>query len=348
MTLNPCGLYCPAGDFYIDPWRPVGRAVITHAHGDHARWGSRHYLAAAPGLAVLRARLGDDANIQTAAYGECIKINGVALSLHPAGHILGSSQIRIEHGGEVWVVTGDYKVERDSTCAPFEPVRCHTLVSESTFGLPVYRWPDQADVFASMRDWWRANQEAGGASMLFAYALGKAQRVIAGIANGAAAIGAIYAHGAVQKLNDAYRASGIDLPGTRYASAELKRGERQGALNVAPPSAQGTPWLRKFGNISTGFASGWMQVRGQRRRRAIDRGFVLSDHADWPGLLSAIEASGAERIWVTHGYSSVLARWLCERGLDAKAVQTQFEGERDENGDNGTTEEAANADDAGL
>ncbi len=331
LALTENGLYCAAGNFHIDPWLPVERAVITHAHSDHARWGSKHYLAAAPGLAVLRARLGDDAAIQPAAYGECINVNGVAVSLLPAGHILGSAQVRIEHGGEVWVVTGDYTIERDATCAPFEPARCHTLITESTFGLPVYRWPDQANVFASMREWWRTNQEAGKASVLFAYALGKAQRAIAGIAGGSnEEIGPIYTHGAVEKLNDAYRACGVDLPPTSYASAELTRADWKRALIVAPPSAQGTPWLRKFGNVSTGFASGWMQVRGQRRRRAVDRGFVLSDHADWPGLLSAIDASGAESVWVTHGYSSVLARWLCEHGLDAKAVQTQFEGERDE------------------
>ncbi|MDQ3010408.1 MAG: MBL fold metallo-hydrolase, partial [Acidobacteriota bacterium] len=204
------GLYCAAGDFYIDPWRPVARAVVTHPHSDHAHWGSDHYLVTEAGERIYRTRLGADAKLQTLPYGQSVNINGVQVSFHSAGHILGSAQVRLEHKGEVWVVSGDYKLRPDPTCAPFEPVRCHTLVSESTFGLPVYRWPDQADVFASMRDWWRANQEAGRASMLFAYALGKAQRVIAGIANGAAAIGAIYAHGAVQKLNDAYRASGKD------------------------------------------------------------------------------------------------------------------------------------------
>lgn len=344
LVLNQNGLYCAAGDFYIDPWLPVERAVITHAHNDHARSGNRHYLTAAPGLEVLRARMGPEASIQIIAYGERMTIDDISISLHPAGHILGSAQVRIEHGGEVWVVTGDYKIERDASCAPFEPVRCHTLLTESTFGLPVYRWPNQQSVFTAMRAWWRANQEAGKASVLFAYSLGKAQRAILGVAGGGpdAAIGPIYTHGAVEKLNAAYRASGIDLPPTNYANAELKRADWQGALIVAPPSAQGTPWLRKFGAVSTAFASGWMQVRGARRRRAIDRGFVLSDHADWPGLLSAIDASGAEHIWVTHGYSSALARWLQEHGLDAHAVQTHFEGERDDAA--GESDESRNAD----
>ncbi len=325
LQLTENGLYCAAGDFHIDPWQPVDRAVVTHAHSDHARWGCAHYLTTRAGEPVLRARLGPDADIRAVGYGETVTLNGVQVALHPAGHILGSAQVRMEHRGEVWVVSGDYKVEADATCAPFEPVRCHTFVTESTFGLPIYRWAAEAAVFAEVNAWWRANREEGRASLLFAYALGKAQRLVAGLDAG---IGPIFTHGAVEKLNAAYRAAGVRLPETRHAGSVPRGTSWDGALVVAPPSAHGTAWARKFGAASTGFASGWMQVRGTRRRQAVDRGFVLSDHADWPGLLGAIRATGAGRVWVTHGYTAVLVRWLQEHGLDAEAVPTRFEGER--------------------
>jgi putative mRNA 3-end processing factor len=327
LQLTEHGLHCPVGDFYIDPWQDVDRAIITHAHADHARPGSRHYLTARSGEAILRIRMGPEANIQSADYGETVVMNGVRVSLHPAGHILGSAQIRIEHQGEVWVVSGDYKLEADPTCGAFEPVLCHTFVTESTFGLPIYRWPTEAAVLADIHDWWRGNREAGRPSLLFAYALGKAQRVLAQIDT---SIGPVFTHGAVERINATYRAGGINLAGTRATADMPRSGPWDGALIVAPPSAKGSLWMRRFNAPSTGFVSGWMQIRGTRRRRAVDRGFVLSDHADWPGLLQAIEATGAEKIRITHGYSEVLARWLCERGLDAQAVPTQFEGERDD------------------
>ena len=328
ITLTDAGLYCAAGDFHIDPWRPVARAVVTHAHADHARPGSHHYLAARDGEHVLRARMGLHASIQAADYGAPVDINGVRVSLHPAGHILGSAQVRVEYRGEVWVVSGDYKVGADATCAAFEPVRCNTFITESTFGLPVYRWRPQVEIFDEINAWWRANQLAGKASLLFAYALGKSQRLLAGVDP---SIGPIFTHGAVERLVGEYRASGVPLPATTYAAAGRKADWSQ-ALVVAPPSALGTPWMRRFGSVSTGFASGWMQLRGTRRRKAVDRGFALSDHADWPGLLDSIAATGAERVWVTHGYSAVLARWLAEQGLDTSVVQTRFEGERDDPG----------------
>ncbi|MFL5329060.1 MAG: ligase-associated DNA damage response exonuclease [Gemmataceae bacterium] len=327
LQRTDCGLFCPAGGFFIDPWEPVDRAVITHAHADHARPGSREYLAAKPGVGVLRYRMGHDANIQSLDYGESIDVNGVRLSLHPAGHVLGSAQVRLEHRGEVCVVSGDYKVELDPTCTAFEPIRCDLFVSESTFGLPIYRWRSEREIFAAINAWWRANLDAGEASMLFAYALGKAQRLLAGLDP---AIGPIYTHGAVERLTQVYRDAGVALPETRSAIDMPKGTTWAGAMIVAPPSAQGSPWLRRFGGPSTGYLSGWMQVRGFRRRRAVDRGFVLSDHADWPGLQSAIAATGAERVWVTHGYSDALARWLTEHGIEATTVRTQFEGERDD------------------
>jgi putative mRNA 3-end processing factor len=327
LRITDRGLYCEAGDFYIDPWQPVDRAVITHAHGDHARWGSRHYLGSEEGLRVLRTRLGADASIQSVAYGEPLHLNGVRISLHPAGHILGSAQIRVEHAGEVWVASGDYKSDADPTCSPFEIVRCDTFITESTFGLPIYRWRPQSEVFAEMRDWWSANARAGRASIVYAYALGKAQRVLAGLAG--AEIGPIYTHGAVERLTRDYRESGIALPPTRHAS-EMPRGhDFGGSLIIAPPSAAGSTWLRRFGAASPAFASGWMQIRGARRRRGVDRGFVLSDHVDWPALLAAIEATRAQRVWVTHGFREPVVRWLLERGIEAMSVASHWEDEED-------------------
>lgn len=319
------GLYCPPGDFFIDPWRAVDRAVITHAHGDHARPGSARYLAARPAEHVLRTRLGA-VDLQTLDYGADVTLNGVRVSLHPAGHVLGSAQVRLAHAGEVWVVSGDYKVQADATCAPFEPVRCDTFVTESTFGLPIYRWRDSAEVFADIGAWWRANAEAGRASVLYCYAFGKAQRILAGVD---ASIGPIVCHGAVEALNRAYRASGVALPETTLVSDVTDRALLKRALVLAPPSAAGTPWLKRFGDHGDAFASGWMQLRGARRRRALDRGFVLSDHADWPGLQDAIAATGASRVYVTHGYVAVMVRWLGERGLDARAFATEYGDEED-------------------
>lgn len=320
------GLYCAAGDFYIDPWRPVERAIVTHAHSDHASRGSQRYLTSKAGERVLRSRLGPEAIIKTLVYGESLELNGVKISLHPAGHILGSSQVRVEHRGEVWVASGDYKLEEDGTCDPFEPVKCHTFITESTFGLPIYRWPDPRDEFERVNAWWRANQQAGKASLIFGYALGKAQRLLCGVDP---AIGPIFTHGMVEHFNRDYRASGVTLPESKLVSAAVGVDWDQ-ALIIAPPAAHNTPWTRRFGTLSTGFASGWMRIRGTRRRRAVDRGFVLSDHADWPGLMRAIKETGAERVWMTHGYTAILARWLQEQGIESMALQTRYEGEQED------------------
>lgn len=327
LTLTDSGLYCLPGDFHIDPWKPVERAVITHAHSDHATPGCGRYLTSDEGRHVLATRMGSVAVIDTRPYGQGLDLGDVRLSLHPAGHVLGSSQVRIEWRGHVAVVSGDYKREADATCRAFEPVRCHTFVTESTFGLPIYRWLEPAAIFEQINAWWRDNRAAGRASLLLGYALGKAQRMLAGVDP---SIGPIFTHGAVETLNRAYRASGVPLPETQYASGADRRTDWAGSLIVAPPSAQGTPWTRKFGAVSTGLASGWMRIRGTRRRRAVDRGFVLSDHADWPGLIASIEATEAERVWVTHGYSATLARWLQDRGREAIVLPTRFRGEQDE------------------
>ncbi len=324
IVQRPEGLYCPPGDFFIDPWRPVERAVITHAHADHARPGHAHYLAAAPGAGVLRARLGD-ISLQALAYGEAVAQRGVRVSLHPAGHVLGSAQVRIEHRGEVWVASGDYFAsgagDHNPTCAPFEPLRCDCFITESTFGLPIYRWRPQAEVFAQIDAWWRANAEAGRASVLFGYSFGKAQRVLAGVD---ATIAPILVHGAVETVNEAYRAAGVALPATQLATEVGDKSVLSRALIVAPPSAAGSAWMKRFGHAADAFASGWMQLRGARRRQGVDRGFVLSDHADWPGLQAAIAATGASRVIVTHGYEAVMVRWLAEQGLQAGSFSTEY------------------------
>jgi putative mRNA 3-end processing factor len=335
LQLTDAGLYCPAGDFHVDPWLPVERALLTHGHADHARRGCRRYLAAAPAARVLRTRLGQQAAIDTLPYGRAVEHGCVRISLHPAGHILGSAQVRLEHGGRVWVVSGDYKLAPDPTCAPFEPVRCHAFVTESTFGLPIYRWPAPAEVFGDVNAWWRQNRLEGRATLLFGYALGKAQRLLAGLDPD---IGPVFTHGAVERLVQDYRDSGVDLPPTVPVREAPPGTPWHEGLVLAPPSAHGTPWTRRFGAASTGLASGWMRIRGARRRRAVDRGFVLSDHADWPGLLQAVAATGAEQVWVTHGYVAVLVRYLRERGLDAHGLETRFEGEHDDAPDEVPTE----------
>ena len=335
LQLTDAGLYCPAGDFHIDPWRGVDRAVVTHAHADHLRWGSKRYLVSHEGRTVTRARLGPDPVIETLDWGETTRVNSVTVSLHPAGHILGSAQVRVEHRGQVWVVSGDYKTGGDDrTCTPFEPVKCHGFVTESTFGLPIYRWSPGHELFADFNAWWRVNAAAGKTSIAYGYSLGKSQRILAGADP---SIGPIYTHGAVERITQAYRAAGVKLPPTTYAgvlsepdaAGKRKKVARQwaGSLVVAPPSCHGGAWVRKFAPSSSAVCSGWMTIRGTRRRKAVDRGYPLSDHADWLGLLSAIRETGASDVWVTHGYTAVLTRHLRELGLRAEVIPTRFDDE---------------------
>ena len=319
VVARPEGLYCPAGDFFIDPWQPVAHALITHAHGDHLRQGHGRYLTAEAGRHVVTTRVGA-VDLQGLPYGERITHRGVSISFHPAGHVLGSAQIRLEHGGQVWVVSGDYKTGPDATCAPFEPVRCDVFITESTFGLPVFRWAPQQAVFDAIDAWWRDNAAAGRASIVYAYSFGKAQRVLAGIDP---AIGPIVVHGAVATMDEAYRQSGVALPPTKSV-LEASPDELRRCLVIAPPSTQGSAWTKRFGEYSDAFASGWMLLRGARRRRNVDRGFILSDHADWPGLLEAVAASQASRVIVTHGYVEPLVRYLAEQGLESGAFKTEY------------------------
>jgi putative mRNA 3-end processing factor len=325
LSFDDYGIYCAQAGIYIDPWKPVPKAIITHAHSDHARWGMGSYLAHELAVPVLQLRLGADINVQSVRYGEKIMLNGVQISLHPAGHIWGSAQVRLEYKGEVWVVSGDYKLQDDGISTPFEPIRCDSFITESTFGLPVYNFPSAETVHTDINEWWRSNSAEGKNSVLLAYSLGKAQRVIAHLDP---AIGTIYTHGAVDNINQLYNLYAGTLPDTTRIDSSINRKDIQGAMIVAPPSAAGTPWLRSLKPYKWGICSGWMQLRGTRRRRGADRGFILSDHADWRQLNAAIKATGAENVYVTHGYKSIYARWLStEYGLNATEVDTLYTGE---------------------
>ena len=324
ITLTDKGLHCEQGDFYIDPWEQVNKAILTHAHADHTYRGNQTYLVPTEGERLSRIRLGDEASIESMPYGATQTINGVKVSFHPAGHVLGSAQIRVEYKGEIWVASGDYKLTPDATCAPFEPVKCHNFITEATFGLPIYRWTPTEKVFEQINEWWRRNQERGKVSVIGAYSLGKAQRVMNGVDR---SIGKIFTHGAVERLTEAYRQCGVDLPETKYVGDVTSKKDFAGSLVVAPPAALASTWTRRFGAHSTGFASGWMIVRGARRRKAVDRGFVLSDHADWSELQTAIKSSEAETVFVTHGFIDELVRWLNENDINAKPLKTQYVGE---------------------
>jgi putative mRNA 3-end processing factor len=321
ITATTRGLYCAAGDFYIDPWQPVQNAVITHAHADHLRAGSAKYYTAARGAGVALQRLPVGASLQPLAYGEAVAFGATRVSLHPAGHILGSAQVRVERGGEVWVVSGDYKRDPDPTCDPFEVVPCDVFISEATFALPAYRWTPAAEVALDILAWWHANRQQGVASVLFAYALGKAQRILAELSQ--VTQEPVFVHGAVANVVETYRALGVRMLPTA-AATERKPKDYAGAMILAPPGAAGSPWLRRFGEYRSGFCSGWMRVRGDRRRRGYDRGFVLSDHADWPSLLATFRDTGARRILLTHGYTDAMCRYLRELGVDADALRTEY------------------------
>lgn len=322
------GLWCAAGAFHVDPWEPVPIAVLTHGHGDHARPGSGRYVSTIEGAPILRRRLGDAIELHALAYGERSRIGGATISLWPAGHVLGSAQVLVEAGDERWLVTGDIKRDADPTCAPFAPQRCDVLITEATFGLPIYRWPAPAQAIDELIALWDEARDAGVPALVFCYALGKAQRILAELAARGIDRPA-YAHGAITGMTELYRAQPGMAPMLALGAAtEAKKRELEGALVLAPISARGTSWIRRFSRARTAFASGWMQVRGERRRRAIDRGLVLSDHADWPALLRTIDESGARRVLVTHGFSDALARYVAEtRGLETGVLATRYEGE---------------------
>lgn len=338
LQFTPRGLYCPQADIFIDPWGAVDRAVITHAHSDHARQGSGHYLSHHDSARILRYRLGD-ISLQTLGYAEPIVINGVTLSLHPAGHIIGSAQVRLEYRGETWVVSGDYKVKPDGFTIPFEPVKCQHFVSESTFGLPIYQFPEADEVNAQLNSWVTKNAGEGYNSVIIGYALGKAQRILTGLQTELP----ILLHSTIYNTNEA-----VGFDNSRYMrfTPEFKKEQLNPGVVLATGSSLGSPWLRRFEPYRLAICSGWMQLRGARRRSNADAGFAMSDHADWEGLNSAVLATGAEHVYVTHGYQASFARWLREQyGLDAREVETRFEGESLETaggqGEEGEQEESA-------
>jgi putative mRNA 3-end processing factor len=325
LTETPAGLYCADGDFYIDPWQGVARAVITHAHGDHARFGSAAYLCSDACAPLLARRFGPGATIESIPYGQSIALGRTRVSLHSAGHVLGSAQVRVEGTAGTWVVSGDYKRTPDPTCAPFEPVPCDTFITESTFGLPIYRWDSTATVIGEVMEWWQFNERRGLTSVLFCYTLGKAQRVLAELAT--VTDRPLFVHGMMLPMIEAYRAAGTGLLPTLPLIDKPRGTSFAGELVLAPLSARGTPWMRRLGDLSDGFASGLMRVRGVKRQRAFDRGFVLSDHADWPQLLDTIAETGASRVLATHGHAEPLARFLNAHGVESGVIRTAWEGE---------------------
>ena len=325
LVFTDKGIYCEQADVYLDPWKPVKKAIITHGHADHSRWGNEEYITHPRNIPIISHRLGD---IKTTGFewGETFTINNVKFSLHPAGHIIGASQVRVEHKGEVWVFTGDYKTEDDGISTPYEPVKCHTFITECTFGLPAFKWLPQKEVLADINDWWLDNKKEGKTSILFGYSLGKAQRLLKYLDTD---IGIIFTHGAIENMTEVLRPM-VSFPPTKLVTKETTKKELLGNIVLAPPSAHGSTWIRKMVPYVTASASGWMTFRGARRRRAIDKGFVLSDHCDWQGLLSSIEATGAEKVICTHGYSDIFSRYLREQGYDARTEATQYEGEQGE------------------
>ncbi len=325
VSVTPRGLYCPRGDFYIDPWEGVETAVITHAHSDHAREGSRNYHITRSSLAIIERRLGHEAQYFTHDYGEVFRLGDVEVSLHPAGHILGSAQVRLACDGEVWVISGDYKRDRDPTTLPFEVLPCDVFITESTFGLPVFVWKDIEEETSHIYKWWMKNREQGKNSLLACYSLGKSQRVLNALK--AFTDDPVYLHGATDALVEIYREQGVEMVPTLAAST-LKKADK-GQLILAPPGATGGTWARKFSPFETAFASGWMRIRGNRRRKSYDQGFVISDHADWPALVRTVKETGAKKIFVTHGYTEELSRYLREQGHDAEPLETLFARDED-------------------
>ncbi|WP_026913916.1 ligase-associated DNA damage response exonuclease [Christiangramia portivictoriae] len=322
LAFNDKGIYCAAADVYLDPWKPVDKAIISHGHADHSRYGHNKYITHHSNVPIISHRLGE-INVTGKKWNESFTINGVKFSLHPAGHIIGSSQIRVEYKGEVWVFTGDYKTEDDGVAVPYEPVKCHTFITECTFGLPAFKWTPQAQVFTEINNWWAQNQADGRTSVLFGYSLGKAQRLLKHLDP---SIGKIYTHGAIENMTEVLRAQ-MDFHETTRVTRETTKADLKGNIVLAPGSAHGSTWIRKMVPYVTASASGWMTFRGARRRRAIDKGFVLSDHCDWQGLLSSIKETGCEKVICTHGYTDIFSKYLREQGYDARTEETQYESE---------------------
>lgn len=320
------GIYCVPGKFYLDPWKPVDLAVISHGHGDHARWGMKKYLCHHFSKSILKHRIGADINIESVDYGEMLNVNGVKLSFHPAGHIIGSAQIRMEWKGYVIVFSGDYKVQNDGISTPFELVKCNEFITESTFGLPIYNWLEPQEYREQMKSWVERNREDGKTSVFIGYSLGKAQRIMKSVED----CGKIFVHSSIAKLNEAMESLGIQLPEYELVDFYENAKKTQGEIVVVPPALLDSNVIKKIPNRATAICSGWMQVRGSRRWRSADAGFAISDHADWNGLLETVKATEAEKVWVTHGQTEVFSRYLSEIGINAEPVKTIFGDEETE------------------
>lgn len=314
------GIYCIPGKFYLDPWYPVEYAIISHGHADHARWGNKHYLCHNQSKAILQHRIGADISIESLPYNEYKVINGVKVSFHPAGHILGSAQIRLEYKGYIVVFSGDYKTQPDFITTPFEPVKCHEFITESTFGLPIYKWKSEEELQQELQDWIVQNQQNNRTSVFLGYSLGKAQRIMKLVEN----VEEIYVHSAIHNLNKAIENSGITLPTTKLLTTDFKKTDIQNKIVILPPALLGSKMIKKIPNAATAICSGWMQIRGNRRWKGVDAGFAVSDHADWDGLLSAVKATEAEKVYVTHGSQAVFSKYLNEIGIEAHELKTEF------------------------
>lgn len=327
LQLTSEGLFCAPGNFYIDPWKKVDKAVITHGHGDHAHTGMNEYFATTSAQHILEKRLGSDIKLTTYPYGEIFRMGEVDVSFHPAGHILGSSQVRIQYKDEVWVFTGDFKRDQDLTCEPFQVVPCDVFISEATFSLPVYRWPDFDSEIEQIHQWWMKNKAEGFNSVVCCYALGKAQRIIAGLRQ--ITNDDIWVHGTIDELNHSYEKSGLHWENVRKVPVEGKEKITPGSMILCPPSAMGSTWARRLTPKRVSFASGWMRLRGNRRRKGYERGFVISDHADWPSLLKTVEETGCKKVYFTHGNTDTIVRYLKEHGIQAYDLKLPYDNEED-------------------
>lgn len=321
LSLTSKGLYCALGDFYIDPFEKVQTALITHGHGDHAHWGMGEYITVQENEFILKKRI-SDAKIKTYSYGEVFRMGEVDVSFHPAGHILGSSQVRIQYKDEIWVFTGDFKRDLDLTCKPFEVVPCDVFISEATFSLPVYRWPDFRHEMKQIYEWWMKNREEGFNSVLCCYALGKAQRIIAGLRE--LTDEPIWVHGTVDELNQSYAKTGLSWPNVNKVPLESKE-KFQGAMILCPPSALGSSWSKRLSPKKVAFASGWMRLRGNRRRKGYERGFVISDHADWPSLIRTVKETGCRKVYFTHGNTDAIVKYLNDQGVAAYDLKLPYD-----------------------
>ncbi|MCK7590888.1 ligase-associated DNA damage response exonuclease [Subsaxibacter sp. CAU 1640] len=326
------GIYCIPGKFYLDPWLPVDYAVISHGHADHARWGMKHYLCQTDSKAILKHRIGPDISIESLPYNVQKSINGVSVSFHPAGHVIGSAQIRLEYKGFVVVFTGDYKVKDDHLTIPFEPIKCHEFITESTFGLPIYNWLSEAEIQQQMHDWVKLNKAHNRTSVFIGYSLGKAQRIMK-LMEG---VDQLFVHSAIHNLNNAIERSGIQLPESTLLEYDFKKEVLQNKIVILPPALLGSRLLKKIPNAATAICSGWMQIRGNRRWKAVDAGFAVSDHADWNGLLSAVKATEAEKVYVTHGSQATFSKYLNEIGIESYEVKTEYGIEEEEKEDSKT------------